>query len=140
MRLDADTFLSLTVPRVITATAWFSALMAMLAWAYLGGWWAFSYVIGSAWMMANFALLAAVIILVTSRPKLNKLFLFTIICAKIAVVSVVLYWVFQIPNLRHLGLAMGITTLLVVILLKAVGAAVYPASKPPAETDNETSR
>ncbi len=135
MRLNADTFLSLTVPRIILATGWFSALMALLAWAYLGGWWAFSYVIGSAWMMANFALLAAVIILVTSRPKLNKLFLFTIICAKIAVVSVVLYWVFQIPNLRHLGLAMGITTLLVVILLKAVGASAFPPRHRPTEPE-----
>ena len=135
MRITSDTFLSLTVPKILLATGWFSALMALLAWAYLGGWWAFSYVIGSAWMMANFALLAAVIILITSRPKLNKLFLFTIICAKIAVVSVVLYWVFQIPNLRHLGLAMGITTLLVVILLKAVGASLFPSRHRPTESE-----
>jgi hypothetical protein len=135
VRFTADTFLSLTVPRILLATAWFSALMALLAWAYLGGWWAFSYVIGSAWMMANFALLAAVIILVTSRPKPNKLFLFSIICAKIAVVSVILYWVFQISNLRHLGLAMGITTLLVVILLKAVGASAFPPRHRPTEPE-----
>jgi hypothetical protein len=140
MRLNADTFLGLTVPRIISATAWFSLIMAMLAWAYLGGWWALSYALGAMWMMANFALLAAVIVLLTSSPRRSKAFLFIVICAKIAVVSVVLYWVFQIPNLRHLGLAMGITTLLVVIFLKAVGAAAFPTRQPPPDTQDETSR
>jgi hypothetical protein len=135
MRLNADILTSLTIPRIIIATAWFSLLMALLAWTYLGGWWALSYALGAMWMTANFALLAAVIILVTSRQRLNKLFLFSIICAKIAAVLVVLYWIFQIPNLRHLGLAMGITTLLVVILLKAIGAAFFPPRERATESE-----
>lgn len=113
--------------------------MALLAYVYLGSWWAVSYALGVLWMAANYALLAAIIILLTSRPKPNGLFLFIVICAKIAAISIVLYWVFQIPNLRHLGLAMGITTLLVVILLKAVGAALFSTRKR-ASDDNETSR
>ncbi len=121
----ADTTDGFTVRRVIVTTTWFSALVTLAIWAYLDGWWAFSYAVGSAWMMLNFVVLAGLLRLITALPSLSKLFIFTLICAKIAVVFIALYWLFQIRELRPLGLVAGITTLLVVILLKATGQAIF---------------
>jgi hypothetical protein len=121
----ADTTDRFTVKRILFTTTWFSALVALAIWAYLDGWWAFSYAIGSVWMMLNFVALAGLLRLITALPSASKLFIFTLICAKIAVVFIALYWLFQIRELRPLGLVAGITTLLVVILLKATGQALF---------------
>jgi len=56
------------------------------------------------------------------------------------VVFAVLYWIFQLRQLNPLGLVAGITTLLVVILLKAAGNATIVGSPDDGETGNEKVR
>ncbi len=114
-----------TVRRIIISTLWFSAVVTLAIWAYLDNWWAFSYAIGSVWMVISFLALAALLRIITTVMKPNMLFIFTLICAKIAVVCIALYWLFQIRELRPLGLVAGITTLLVVILLKAIWQSLF---------------
>ena len=135
----ADVTDRFTVRRIIISTLWFSALVALAIWAYLDGWWAFSYAIGSVWMVISFLMLAALLRIITTVMKPSMLFIFTLICAKIALVCFALYWLFQIRELRPLGLVAGITTLLVVILLKAIWQSLFmrPDSR---ETRNEQSR
>jgi len=121
----ADTADRFTVRRIIISTLWFSAVVTLAIWAYLDGWWAFSYAIGSVWMVISFLALAAMLRVFTTAMKPSMLFIFTLICAKIAVVCIALYWLFQIRELRPLGLVAGITTLLVVILLKAIWQSLF---------------
>ena len=134
-----DTTDRFTVRRIVLSTLWFSAVVTLAIWAYLDGWWAFSYAIGSVWMVISFLTLAAMLRVITTVMKPSMLFIFTLICAKIALVCIALYWLFQIRELRPLGLVAGITTLLVVILLKAIWQSLFgrPDSR---ETRNEQSR
>ena len=139
MGARTDTTDRFTVRRIIISTLWFSAVVTLAIWAYLDGWWAFSYAIGSVWMVISFLALAAMLRVITTVMKPNMLFIFTLMCAKIALVCIALYWLFQIRELRPLGLVAGITTLLVVILLKAIWQSLFarPDSR---ETRNEESR
>jgi len=123
--------------RIVAATAWFTGTAALAAWAYFGSWWALSYLIGSLWMTLNFLALALLLSFILARRYGGRLFILLLMCAKIAVLYIALYWVFQLQRLDHGGLVAGITTLLVVILLKAVGQAAFPALPASGNTDDE---
>lgn len=131
----------LTVRRIAVSTLWFSAAVAVAAYAYFDSFWvAVSYLIGSAWMTANFILLAWLLKLMTTRFRPKPWFIFFVFCAKILIVFAVLYWIFQLRQLNPLGLVAGITTLLVVVLLKAAGSAIIVGSPHTRETGNEEVR
>ncbi len=130
----------LTVRRIAVSTLWFSLVVGVAAYAYFGLWPAVSYLIGGAWMTANFLLLAWLLKLLTTRFRPNLWFILSVLCAKILVVFAVLYWIFQLRQLNPLGLVAGITTLLVVILLKAAGNAIIVGSPDDGETGNEKVR
>lgn len=140
MGQSPDTAGRLTVRRIVVSTIWFSAAVTLAAYAYFGFWPAVSYLIGGAWMTANFILLAWLLRLMTTRFRPSLWFILFVFCAKILIVFAVLYWIFQIRQLNPLGLVAGITTLLVVILLKAAGSAIIVGSPHTRETGNEEVR
>jgi len=107
--------------RIIIATAWFSVLVGFALWSKWGGRLALSYVTGSAWMMLNFWALAYALGLLTAYRVRNRWFIFAVVYAKIGMIYLILYWLFRVNWFDHLGLVAGITTLLMVILFKALG-------------------
>lgn len=130
-----------TVKRIAASTLWFSLVVAVAAFAYFKDpWVAISYLIGSAWMTANFILLAWLLMLLTTRFRPKTWFIFAVFCAKILVVFAVLYWIFQIRQLNPLGLVAGITTLLVVVLLKAAGNAIFAENPDSGDAGNDEVR
>jgi hypothetical protein len=135
-----DTAGGLSVRRIVISTLWFSAALAVAAYGYFGFWPAVSYLVGSAWMTANFVLLAWLLTLMTTRFRPSLWFILFVFCAKILIVFAVLYWIFQLRQLNPLGLVAGITTLLVVVLLKAAGSAIIVGSPHTRETGNEEVR
>jgi len=111
--------------RIIFATAWFSLAVAFAVWGKWGGSLALSYLVGSVWMMLNFAALAYLLSLLTAHKVRLRLFIFVVVYAKIAAIYVVLYLLFRTNWFDHLGLVAGISTLLMVVLFKALGYAWF---------------
>lgn len=107
--------------RIIIATAWFSLAVGFALWSKWGGRLALSYTVGSVWMMLNFWALAYALGLLTTYEVRNRLFIFAVVYAKIGLIYLILYWLFRVKWFDHLGLVVGISTLLMVILFKALG-------------------
>lgn len=111
--------------RIVFTAAWFSLAVGFVLWAKWGARLALSYVVGSAWMMVNFWALAVLLSLLTAHQVRNRMFIFAVVYAKIGLVYLVLYWLFRIGWFDHLGLVAGISTLLMVILFKALGRTLF---------------
>ena len=109
--------------RILLSTSWFSLLIAFALFGIYGGRFALSYLVGVAVMGLGFLLLWLIILGMFSR-KIRSVFLVIFaVFAKILLFFGLLYYLFTSGKLDHLGLILGLSTLWVVIVLKAIAFA-----------------
>lgn len=81
---------------------------------------AFSFAAGCCWLGLNTALLSWLMAAIMRREGRDKLFIFILACAKIPAAYLILFWLFTRDFFAPAGLAAGLATLPVVILLQGL--------------------
>ncbi len=119
----------LSPKRILTATGWFTLALGFGLWAILGGRFALSYTIGSLWMSLNFLALALLIGFLFRRKVRRKWLVILLVFAKMFILYFALVYMFYARWLDHLGLVVGLSTLWMVILFKAIGLFTFTKEK-----------
>lgn len=114
----------LSPSRILITNFWFSLAVAFGLWGIVDWLFALSYLVGSLWMSVNFWALAILVSFVTTRRYSRKWLALLAIFAKMILLYTALAYLFWVGWLNHLGLVVGITTLWMVILFKAIGIAI----------------
>lgn len=114
----------LSPSRILITNFWFSLAVAFGLWGIVDWLFALSYLVGSLWMSVNFWALTILVSFVTTRRYSRKWLALLAIFAKMILLYTALAYLFWVGWLNHLGLVVGITTLWMVILFKAIGIAI----------------
>lgn len=113
-----------TIRRVLVTSAWFGAVVALVAWVYLGWPWALGFAGGLAIGMANLYFLATLAQLVLTTERRSKSAIAGVFALKALVVYGGLAGLLLWDTPPALSVVAGFSAVLLVIVLKAVGRAL----------------
>ena len=89
---------------------------------FLGLGFGFSFAVACLWLALNFSALAWGIGALTSGQRVSRLFIFAVVCAKIPVSYLILFWMYRADYLEPVGLTVGLSTLPVVLFVRGLWA------------------